>query len=119
MCSLTAADAEPFSGNDIFHSCRTQDVSVQQGFCVGFILGSVEAMKWGSLMGVVSTNSGEWDDDEFDLASSLALGFCVPSEVDNRQVLDIVQRYLASHPEIRHESARTLIHKALREAFPC
>ncbi|WP_323781721.1 Rap1a/Tai family immunity protein [Thalassovita sp.] len=112
--------AEPFTGNTILQACESENpVGVESGFCIGFILGSVESMKWGALVGVVASSSNKLEPDKFDILSSVALGFCIPSAVENGQVVDIVVRYLTANPEIRHESARTLVQSALQNSFPC
>jgi hypothetical protein len=65
------AHAEPFTGNDVYNACQSSDGDVRQGFCWGFILGSVEGMKWGALIGVVasSPSSENLDRSEFDMMS--------------------------------------------------
>jgi len=47
------------------------------------------------------------------------LGVCLPVEVEASQLLDLLVRYLQSHPESRHEPARALYYLALRETIPC
>lgn len=112
------AHAEPFSGNEVFRACEGEEVSVQQGFCFGYILGTVEGLKWGSITGLLAS-SGQLEADEYDVLSSIALGFCIPPTVENGQVLDVVIKYLLETPEVRHETARTLIQSALANSFPC
>ncbi|TDT74748.1 hypothetical protein BDE40_1464 [Litoreibacter halocynthiae] len=111
--------AAPFTGNDIYSACTNQTGQVQQGFCYGFIFGSVEAMKWGALVGVVATSPDKIPQSEFDLKSSVALGFCIPPNAENGQILDVVVNYLDENPATRHETARTLIQYALAASFPC
>lgn len=114
-----SAVAEPFSGNDVHHACETQDAGAAQGFCVGYVLGAVEGMKWGALVGIVAMSAKQRATDELDIMSSTALGFCIPPQVENGQILDIVASYMDAVPAQRHESARTLIMEALSLAFPC
>ena len=57
--------------------------------------------------------------DDFNEFANSIFGHCVPSEASNQQLRDIAVKYLAAHPENRHESARFLIWLALVEAFPC
>ena len=42
-----------------------------------------------------------------------------PSGISNDQGMRIVTKYLEAHPEDLHESARSSVFLALREAFPC
>lgn len=44
---------------------------------------------------------------------------CEPAEVKLDQELEIVKRYLKSHPESWHRSANIIVLTALMEAFPC
>jgi hypothetical protein len=44
---------------------------------------------------------------------------CFPSGVIAGQMTDVVKRFLARHPEQRHNTAGSLVAKALAEAFPC
>jgi hypothetical protein len=46
--------------------------------------------------------------------------FCLPSpEVTNQQLVRIVRKYIADHPEKTHEVTAILAVEALRKAFPC
>lgn len=45
--------------------------------------------------------------------------FCVPSEVDNEQLIRITLKYIRNHPEEAHKPGFVQIIRALREAFPC
>lgn len=111
--------SQPFTGNDVYHSCRAEGDLLEQGFCMGYILGAVEGMKWGGLLGVLRMSQSAFEVDEYDVISSIAVGFCIPSRVDNRQVLDTVIAYMRDNPTTRHESARSQIQEALRLGFPC
>lgn len=44
---------------------------------------------------------------------------CVPSEVTNGQVMDVILNFLEKYPENRHKSAAVLTSFAIWEAFPC
>ena len=44
---------------------------------------------------------------------------CVPDNVSNGQLMDVVVKYLKEHPEERHMLAAILIVEALTKAFPC
>jgi hypothetical protein len=44
---------------------------------------------------------------------------CEPQSIANGQAVDVVRRYLATHPEQRYKPAWSLVLVALAEAFPC
>jgi hypothetical protein len=44
---------------------------------------------------------------------------CEPQSIANGQAVDVVRRYLATHPEQRYKPASSLVLVALAEAFPC
>ena len=44
---------------------------------------------------------------------------CLPKEIINQQLGDILFRYLEQHPNSRHLKISDLAFKALDEAFPC
>ncbi len=46
-------------------------------------------------------------------------GYCRPEGVTRGQIMDIVKKYLAGHPEERHLPAVVLYYHAIIEAFPC
>jgi hypothetical protein len=44
---------------------------------------------------------------------------CIPQGVTNKNVYDVVRKYLVEHPEELHQPAPTLIIKAIQNAWPC
>ena len=44
---------------------------------------------------------------------------CEPQSMPIGQAVDVVKRYLATHPEQRYKPAWSLVMVALAEAFPC
>lgn len=44
---------------------------------------------------------------------------CEPANVTQRQVVDIVLKFLRDHPERLHEQRFALVSDALMQAFPC
>jgi len=44
---------------------------------------------------------------------------CEPPSMPIGQAVDVVKRYLATHPEQRYKPAWSLVMVALAEAFPC
>lgn len=113
-----SAQARATSGNELHELCSSNgDISIE-GFCVGFIVAQVEGQSFGvfisvSWLGLTDTT------DEGNFYIEEILDRCIPDEVPNGQIVDVVKKYLRDNPETRHESARMLIWKALRDAFPC
>ncbi|TXH26481.1 MAG: hypothetical protein E6Q99_04545 [Elusimicrobia bacterium] len=113
----TEAGAQNLDGNTLYDAC-TQDDLGKQSFCVGYILGIVEGVKWGSFLNIAAVDTG-MNTDEANQFSDKILGFCSPANAELRQHVDIVVQYLEAHPESRHESARWLVTEAFRKSFPC
>jgi hypothetical protein len=64
--------------------------------CLGFMAGFIDGATYGS-----------------------SLDACIPQEADLGQLVRVIVKYLANHPEDLHLSAASLIDKATLEAFPC
>ena len=45
--------------------------------------------------------------------------YCVPSGVNQGQIVKVVRKYIDEHPEKLHELYGKLIIEALNESFPC
>lgn len=84
-------------GNNIYKFCTTQENDTYYHFNASYCQGYV--------IGVVDTIDGVFT--------------CLPEGVTVGQSIDIVTRYLAAHPEIRHMEGAALITNALKESFPC
>lgn len=110
--------AQQIDGNELLESCEGSD-PVTQGFCLGYIIGAIENQHWGTLV-TLKRLGGTPDSIERtnDLIGNL-LAYCVPPNASNKQLRDVASDYLIRNPQIRHESARTLLWYALIEAFPC
>lgn len=111
-----AASAENLSGNELLSVCEAKDDSAQLGYCLGYVQGAIEGMKWG--ISVPLFASGE-EADQVDKAGNAILGFCLPTDVTLGQNRDVIVKFLTDNPAERHNSARTLIQDALKQAFPC
>ena len=85
------------SGNEIWDNCQD---STKLQFCYGYILGVAQTHNVARPM-----NSKPF--------------FCIPNEVQEQQVLDVVTSYITNHPERRQWPAPTLVIFALGEKFPC
>lgn len=44
---------------------------------------------------------------------------CIPHDVTSEQLRDVVAKWLADHPEMRHYAAAGVVAEALQTAFPC
>jgi Rap1a immunity proteins len=91
-----------FADTSIDHASRME--LIDTGFCAGYLSGvtDVEAM-WKGVEG----------------KGSKSAQYCMPLEVTNGQMLRIIKKWLDDNPSKLHERGDTIIHDALREAFPC
>ncbi|WP_065335393.1 Rap1a/Tai family immunity protein [Tritonibacter mobilis] len=120
LFSGTLVSAGSISGNDLLEGCEADNpIGVERGFCLGFIMGAVDGLKWGALRGIQLVKPDEFDSESYNAITDLALQTCPPDGVENGQIVDIVVQYLAANPQARHNSARALIQLALSESFPC
>lgn len=110
------AQAQNVTGNDLFAACENDGLA-QAGYCIGYVIGAVEGMRWGVALPLF--HSGETDIATVNRTSDTFLQICEPSGVISRQYTDIVIGYLRANPAMRHQPARGLIQIALGEAFPC
>ena len=106
-----------FSGNDLKDVC-TSDEAVKFGMCLGYFVGYNEGRNWGSFI-VLKRTLEEGPAEELNELGNALMGHCVPAEVEYEQLIDVFLNYVDTHPETRHESARTLIWNSYVQAFPC
>ncbi len=92
ICVAPVANAEFWDGNKL-HGNINGPVGVGTGAALGFVIG-VHDMGEGVL-------------------------HCSPSTVNAGQVRDVVNMYLTEFPSLRHNSAHTLVTRALQRAWPC
>ncbi len=120
MCLMASSvSAQNVTGNDILSACEsTGDNQVQIGYCIGYITGAWEGTKGGAAR-VLMQAQPDASAAELDALSNTFLSVCYPSEATTSQAVDVFVRYLNNHPELRHQSARTLLVIAFNEAFPC
>lgn len=117
LCPLPAI-GEVVTGNALFEACENTNVSAAQGFCLGYIVGSMEGLRYGTSLPFVAAGNLA-DNSELNTTVEVFLGMCPASEVEYGQHRDLVVKYLKANPEIRHQSARALILEAGQKAFPC
>jgi hypothetical protein len=87
----SAANAQYIDGNKL-HSLIRGDSTDRQS-ALGYIGGVADSL-----------------DDEL---------FCIPTTANLGQLRDIVQKFLADNPNIRHRHGAALVAVALMEVFPC
>jgi hypothetical protein len=85
------------SGNAIYKYLTSKDER-DKAFAAGYIIGVADAGSRTSIDG--------WS-------------FCVPEKAPVDQVVDVVKVWLEIYAQNRHYSARSLVPRALEEAFPC
>jgi len=96
--STLANSAHAMDGNELYGLCRSS-ASLEQGMCLGYAVAS-----YGALM----------DDPKYNGAQ-----ICPPAKIARGQIRDVVLKRMQDHPEERHLSARVVIFRALKNAWPC
>lgn len=111
------ADAGNLTGNELLAICEHDEADLAKaGFCIGYIMGAVEGIKWG--VSVPLLQEGK-DTETVERTGNQLLGVCLSPEATVTQYRDIVLRFLRDNPASRHDSARSLIHVAMQDAFHC
>jgi hypothetical protein len=88
-------------GNDWQRDCDKQNDYFALGVCLGEVLGEIEGI-----------SSGFY-------SQNLLVPFCIPpNRVTNKQLQDILYKYITDHPAERHFHLSILVLEALVEAFP-
>ncbi len=111
-----AAQADNMTGNDLLTFCEATDSEAQTGYCVGYVSGVIEGMKWGIAAPLLASGKNA---AEADSMGNTLLGFCLPADATLGQYRDVVMLYLRNNPAERHGSARIQVQLALQAAFPC
>jgi Rap1a immunity proteins len=106
-----AASAQTWSGNDLYRFCAGASTYHDAGVCLGYVVGVTDASSQALIpytrltISEIGTRGGaEW---------------CLPKGVETGQMVDVVTKYLESHPADRHIEADYLVAHALAEAWPC
>ncbi len=85
------------NGNSLYERCAHTDSSdptfVQRSVCLGYIMGATDPYAGTAL--------------------------CIPYQVQHGQLQEIVTKYLANNPHLRHYKASDLVVDALKQFFPC
>ncbi|WP_373568614.1 Rap1a/Tai family immunity protein [Paracoccus actinidiae] len=115
LLAVSSAYAQELSGNTLYEQCISPK---GQGFCYGFVTGVRMGIQAGTAYSL--TTLGHADERNVVDLTYRATGYCAPvSGGTFFQLMDVVVDYLARNPQERHEPAFSLVHSALREAFPC
>lgn len=92
------AELHYLDGNRLWDECRQTSEGPPTGSCQAYVLGVVDTMA---------------------ASRQLQPGICLAATMTSGQLVDVVRRYLAAHPERRHFTAATIVAAALSNAFPC
>jgi hypothetical protein len=93
VLSNVCAEGTYFTGNELKRRLDNKEEGIRYATALGYILG------------VHDVSSG--------------VSICSPSQAIAGQLVDIVLKYLAEHPQKLHEKASDLVLNALSLAFPC
>jgi Rap1a immunity proteins len=101
-CFLVSEAKAYVSGNELWVACEAAEGkgSVMDAACGMYVLGTVDTVR-------VLHDSKQ------------ITYYCIPDNVTNGQLVDVVKLYLRNHPENRQYAGPTLIMMALKEKFPC
>lgn len=94
MCAAVDKKATDQSQVELFHS----------GYCLGWIAGL--------------TNGIHLAEATHRMTEPNVI-FCPPTGNSYGQMIHIIKKFIAAHPEMEHQSTGTLAGAALAEAFPC
>jgi hypothetical protein len=90
LCST--AQAQYQNGNNIYQDLIGTSVT-QQMFALGYVIGVVDTY--------------------------IGVELCVPKDVTQGQLMDVVTNFLGNRPQIRHQPADILVLVALGQHWPC
>lgn len=89
------------TGNDLVRNCSNSRNYFSYGVCAGYVTGVAEVMK-----------QPEWP-------YSAWTACLADKNIEMGQLVAIVKKYLAKHPDQLHLRAFELVARALAQAFPC
>jgi len=91
-------------GNDLYSLCTVDTNELKE--CWGYTAGVADSLTYTA--GYARTHGAE-----------TIAEVCIPGGVPQRQIADIVVKFLEERPDLRHAGAANLVHTALYDAFPC
>jgi Rap1a immunity proteins len=113
--SLQAVDSPSDSGKDFLRLCTVIDKNhreqtpleeLENMSCVGYIHGLSNGVEVG-----IEFAKGQ--------NGSVPEPYCLPPEVEIKQLVRVVLKYIKAHPETAHKPTAYLAMAALQQAFPC
>ncbi len=93
VLSAAPARAEWMSGNELHETCASGS-AVDKALCLSYVMGVLDGSRF------------------------LDQPLKTPTGATGGQVRDVVSKYLADHPEVREQPARTLVKSAVMDAWP-
>jgi len=72
--SVSAGKSEPLAGNDLLSACKEKGDMAQSGFCIGYLIGVVEGLRFGATVPIFAAQTGSTVKEVGDMADNL-LGF--------------------------------------------
>lgn len=112
LCLGAAVNAHAYTGNEL--QKQLDAPPPQSTEAMAYVLGVMAGMTFGMTVATASLRQ-----QPSELMIDAVVGYCIPSSVTVGQMTDVVRKYLASHPESRHEFAPLLMRRAFIQSFPC
>ena len=119
--SLVPANARAISGEVAYTLCTSKDPK-NLAACNGLTVGYLEGWHSGVILSIVLADaySGTKNtNDATEIRAENFLHYCVPDHVTNKQVNRAFTLYLVNNPHIRHQTATSIFHQAMKLSFPC
>jgi hypothetical protein len=83
----TITYVENLSDNDLLATCEATDNLAQSGFCLGYVNGVIEGMKWGIAAPLLMAGQTAAEAED---STGMLLGFCNPEGVTLGQFVDVI-----------------------------
>ncbi|HTS53645.1 MAG TPA: Rap1a/Tai family immunity protein [Burkholderiales bacterium] len=99
LLAMQGAAAAWLTGNDLVRDCSNSQNYFSYGSCAGYVMGVADMMA-----------QPEWP---------YPTKACFPEQAERGQLVAIVKKYLAKHPEQLHDDALGIVASAFAQAFPC
>ena len=110
------AQSQVITGNDLISACNGLS-GEQQGFCLAYVIGVTEGIRFGAGYSVYA--SGVKEAKDVNSFSDHLLRYCIDENVTSAQNVDVVRKYLLENPHERHFPARLLVLQAYQRYYPC
>lgn len=116
--AAVAQDTPLINGAAFQKMCNGDQGPSGETACLFYVVGIGNGLEYGSMFAVAAIEGYQGFDVTYPRSQQL-LGICVPGTATNEQIVLVVEKFLADHPERLHEDIKMLVPSALREAFPC